>query len=80
MEQVIEDKMRQTKLTLLSEFDEDVHKRLKVNLELTRLQLSEKQKMYWNMAKAVIANDGIFDEEDYSFILTNKALGKPQKY
>lgn len=32
------------------------------------------------MAKAVLANDGIFDEEDYSFILTNKALGKPQKY
>lgn len=80
MEQVIEDKIRQTKLTLLSEFDEDVHKRLKVNLELTRLQLSEKQKMFWNMAKAVLANDGIFDEEDYSFILTNKALGKPQKY
>ena len=65
MEQVIEDKMRQTKLTLLSEFDEDVHKRLKVNLELTRLQLSEKQKMFWNMAKAVLANDGIFDEEDF---------------
>lgn len=80
MEQVIEDKMRQTKLTLLSEFDEDVHKRLKVNLELTRLQLSEKQKMFWNMSKAVLANDGIFDEEDYSFILTNKALGRPQKY
>lgn len=80
METVIESQMQKTKLKLLSEFDADVHKRLKVNLDLTKMQLNEKQKMFWKMANAILGNDGIFDDGDYSFTLTNAALGKPQKY
>jgi len=80
MEDSIDEKMQQTKKLLLSEFDAVVHDRLKVNLELTKQILTERQKMFWNIARAVLKDDGIFDEQDFSFTLTNPDLGKTQKY
>ena len=80
MEDSIDEKMQQTKKLLLSEFDAVVHDRLKVNLELTKQILTERQKMFWNIARAVLKDDGVFDEQDFSFTLTNPELGKPQKY
>lgn len=80
MESSIDTKMQQTKQLLLSEFDAVVHDRLKVNLELTKQILTEKQKMFWNIARSVLKDDGIFDDQDFSFTLTNPQLGKLQKY
>lgn len=80
MEESINHKMHKTKLTLLSEFDADVHKRLKVNLDLTKFQLNDKQKMFWNLSQAMLEHDGVFDENEFAFNLKNSKLGKCQKY
>ena len=80
METSINVNMRKTKQELLRNFDAEVHRRLRVNLEETKVQLSDKQQLFWRLAKDVLKNDGFFDEQDYSFTLQNAALGKCGKY
>ncbi len=80
MEEAIDAKMRQTKFTLLAEFDEDVHKRLKVHLDLTKFQLDNKQKMFWNLSRRMLRDDGEFDDEEFIFHLKNSELGKCGEY
>lgn len=80
MEESIDKKMRQTKQKLLNEFDASVHQRLKVSLEETKIQLSERQEMFWRLAKTILKDDGDFDDRELSFTLKNKQLGKCQKY
>ena len=81
MEESIDKKMKQTKQKLLNEFDASVHDRLKVNLEQTKVRLTERQQIFWRIAKEVLKNDGDFDDEELSFTLKNRSLGLPcQKY
>lgn len=81
MEESIDKKMKQTKQKLLNEFDASVHDRLKVNLEQTKVKLTERQQLFWRLAKEVLKDDGDFDDEEFSFTLKNKSLGFPcQKY
>lgn len=80
MEIAIDAKMNQTKKMLLADFDADVHQRLRVNFDETKVMLNSLQKAFWELAKSILNNDGIFSEKDYSFELTNSKLGKIQKY
>lgn len=80
MESTIDQKLRRTKQELLRNFDADVHRRLKVNLEQTKIQLTDRQKLFWALAKEILKKDGVFDEQEFSFTLENPSLGKCGKY
>lgn len=80
MESSINAKMAQTKKALLSDFDAAVHQRLRVNFDESKVMLNSRQKAFWELAKSILSEDGVFCEEDYSFELRNSALGKCQKY
>ena len=80
MESTIDQRLRRTKQELLRNFDADVHRRLKVNLEQTKTQLTDRQKLFWALAKEILKKDGVFDENEVSFTLENPSLGKCGKY
>ncbi len=80
LEEQITQEIKRTKKKILDTFDADVHERLKVNLEETKTYLNKYQKMFWTVAKETLKEDGIFDDTEYSFILTNPNLGILKKY
>ena len=80
MEDAIDKKLRNTKKTLLADFDADVNKRLKVNFDESKLLIDARQKAFWELSKSILSKDGIFDESEYSFLLKNPKLGECQKY
>jgi len=56
MEEAIESKMSTTKRLLLEHFDEDVHSRLKVDLEETRQHLDYIGRRFWELSKYVLTD------------------------
>lgn len=54
LESTIDQRLRRTKQELLRNFDADVHRRLKVNLEQTKTQLTDRQKLFWALAKEIL--------------------------
>lgn len=80
MESAINIKMKQTKKMLLADFDAVVHQRLRVNFDESKVMLNSRQKAFWELAKSILREDGIFSEKDYSFELKNSEIGKCQKY
>jgi ERCC4-related helicase len=69
MEQTIATRMEDTRKSLLEHFDEDVHARLKVRLDQTRLQLDRFSKLFWAVTKTILAARASFDDADMSFEL-----------
>ena len=80
MEQSIEKRMHETKLKVLDLLDTDVINKMRINLDKTKQQLSMHQKMFWQLCKFVLDGDGVFDDNEFSFVLTNPELGRCQKY
>ena len=80
MEDSITARMNDTKRKVMDLLDADVLRKMKINLEKTSKQLTEHQQMFWRLCKYILAEDGIFDDSEFSFELTNSELGKPQKY
>lgn len=69
MEHSINEKMDKTRKTLLDNFDEDVHQRLKTNLEETRFKLDRYDSMFWRLTKFVLREIAVFNDEKLSFEL-----------
>lgn len=69
MEQSIASRMLETRKTLLDNFDEDVHSRLKVQLDKTQHQLDRFSKLFWSVTRFMLADNAAFDDEDLSFDL-----------
>ena len=80
MEESISARMKDTKRKVLDLLDADVLRKMKINLEKTSKQLTEHQQMFWRLCKHILAIDGVFNDEEFSFELTNDKLGKLQKY
>ena len=65
----IKARMASTRQMLLEFFDEEIHQRLRVQLEGARQQLDRFGKQFWMLTKHVVAESATFDDEDLSFQL-----------
>lgn len=69
LDEKIRIRMAETRQKLLEHFDEDVHARLRVNLEGARQQLDRVGMMFWRLTRFVLAGRAKFDETNLEFHL-----------
>ena len=69
MEASIRARIDETRKSLIDNFDEDVHARLKVQLDSAREQLDRVGKMFWDTTKVILKKDASFTDEAHSFDL-----------
>lgn len=69
MDEQIQSRMAETRQVLLEHFDEDVHTRLRCNLEGTMEQLDNVGKQFWNVTHFALDGDAEFDDSALSFDL-----------
>ncbi|MFQ3580902.1 MAG: SNF2-related protein, partial [Chloracidobacterium sp.] len=65
----IRGKLAETQQKLLEHFDEDVHARLRVNLEGARQQLDCVGMMFWRLTRFILDGQATFDEANLAFDL-----------
>ena len=65
----IDERLASTRQRLLEHFDEDVHARLKVQLDETRQQLDAVGRMFWVTTRFVLMDVADFDDERHAFNL-----------
>ena len=65
----IDEKMAATRERLLEHFDEDVHARLKMQLDDTRAQLDQVGRMFWATTRYVLQDQADFDDASHAFVL-----------
>jgi hypothetical protein len=69
MEASIRARIDETRKSLIDNFDEDVHARLKLQLDSAREQLDRVGKMFWDTTKVILRKDASFIDEAFSFDL-----------
>ncbi|MDK2888850.1 MAG: hypothetical protein PWP72_1728 [Thermoanaerobacter sp.] len=69
MEEKIKSKMDRARTVLLENFDEDVHQRLRFELEATSSRLDRFEKMFWQLTRFILKDDADFDDSALSFYL-----------
>ncbi|MFJ3357646.1 SNF2-related protein [Serratia liquefaciens] len=87
LEADINDKLKQTQSQLMEHFDEDVHDKLKLQLDATQARLDKVSRWFWGVTRfALSAKEGDkqianklgakaqFDEHDYSFALIHSPI------
>ena len=82
LEEQISDKMEQTKKLLLDHFDEDVHTRLRVQLDDAHAQLDKFGKRFWSLTKYILKDQAQFDDQEFTFYLNPSPIQqtKPGSY
>lgn len=76
LDEQIRSRMNQTRESLLEHFDEDVHARLKWQLENTRQSLDRFTRMFWDLSCFVLADCAAFDDEALTFDLKSTPLAR----
>lgn len=71
LDEKIQTRMAETRQKLLEHFDEDVHARLRLNLEGARQQLDRVGMMFWRLTRFVLEGRGRFDDATLTFELEN---------
>jgi ERCC4-related helicase len=66
----IKSRMASTRQMLLEFFDEEIHQRLRLQLEGAKQQLDRFGKQFWMLTKHIIADSATFQDEDLAFRLT----------
>lgn len=69
LDEKIQSKLAETRQKLLEHFDEDVHARLRDNLEGARQQLDRVGMMFWRLTSFVLDGRAKFDEGNFGFNL-----------
>jgi hypothetical protein len=69
LEEKIRGKLAETRQKLLEHFDEDVHARLRVNLEGARQQLDRVGMMFWRLTRFILEGRSKFDDANLAFDL-----------
>ncbi len=69
LEPEIQTKLESTRKQLLENFDEEVHEKLKMNLEKGQEYLSKYETWLWNIAKHYLGGNAIFNDAGDSFRL-----------
>ena len=71
METSIAARMADTRKILLENFDEDVHTRLKVQLDETRQRLDQVSERFWYLTRFILGHHAEFHDDTLSFKLTD---------
>ncbi|NPV38094.1 MAG: DEAD/DEAH box helicase family protein [Brevinematales bacterium] len=69
MDEIIQQRLEDTRKKLFENFDEDVHERLKLRLDSTREQLDKFSKRFWNLTRHILKDAAQFSEDTLSFRL-----------
>lgn len=69
LEGQISNAMQQTRQQLLENFDEEVHEKLRINLQESREYLSRYENLLWSITRFYLNGDGSFSEDEHSFTL-----------
>jgi len=82
LDEKIKTKLADTRRMLLEHFDEDVHARLRVNLEGTRQRLDRMGRMFWELTKVILDGHALFDDPALAFDLTDPPITvvRPGRY
>ena len=82
MEEAIRNRLIDTRRTLLENFDEDVHERLRVQLDETRQRLDWVGRMFWQLTKFMLVDLATFDDTTLAFDLRDAPRPdvKPGRY
>ena len=75
MDVAIKERMADTRRVLLEEFDEDVHARLKAQLDATRAFLDTVTRQFWALTKYILDGQAIFDDDELCFSLLEPPSG-----
>ena len=74
LDEEIQARMAQVRQTLLEKFDEDVHERLRVNLEHARGIVRKTERSFWWLTRYMLADRASFDDEHYRFTLHDSPI------
>ena len=69
MEEAIQNRLVDTRRKLLENFDEDVHDRLRLQLDETRQRLDWVGRMFWKLSKFILGDLATFDDATLAFDL-----------
>ncbi len=79
LEEEISQKLERTKEAIFEHFDEDVHRKLKINYNDALSSLDEYGKKFWLLTKAFLGDNAIFNDEKLTFKLTRSLANIPIK-
>lgn len=65
----IAEKLNETRNVVLNQFDEDVHSKLKLQLDQAEKRVDTFSRMFWSLTKTVLGSSAQFDNEQYAFNL-----------
>ena len=78
LDERIQTKIENTRRILMEQFDEDVHRRLKFNLENARFQVKRTEELFWKVTTHILKKRvKLYDT--YSFYLHDPPLPEPPK-
>jgi len=82
MEASIKSRLDDTRKVLLERFDEDVHGRLKMQLDNAKVKMDRISRIFWNLTRFVLADRATFDDQGFTFDLHRppKDEIKPGRY
>jgi len=69
LEANISDAMQNTRQQLLENFDEEVHEKLRINLQESKAYLSKYESLLWNITKFYLSETADFSTDEHTFIL-----------
>jgi len=75
LEEVIADRIKDTRSQLLENFDEDVHDRLKLRLQDAEARLDKLGRWFWGVTCFALDGRARFDEQSYAFSLSAPPTG-----
>ena len=75
MDEVIRDKESKAKKALFEHFDDTVHDRLKIQLDLARARLDRMGRQFWALSRWALGDDAHFSEAAYTFELASSPAG-----
>jgi len=71
MDEIIKERINDTRKILFENFDEDVHSRLKLGLDSARTQLDRFSSRFWQLTKFILNRQALFNDETLSFKLNS---------
>ena len=74
----IENRMTTTRATLLENFDEEVHQRLRVTQDKTDERLGRLERWLWSLTKHELGDQARYDEARHRFFVPNRVPGCPE--
>lgn len=69
LESSISDNLSKTRQNLLENFDEEVHEKLRINLQESKAYLSKYEALLWNITKYFLGDDAEYANDEHSFTL-----------